>query len=157
MTMTSTTAAEHLSNGAGPVGAMRCTTADRERTAGRLHEAAGDGRLTMEETEERLGQAYAARYHHELEALTTDLAAANPSPAGWALVATQFRRQLLDDVAILLGRAPGTGAQRLRILLVLLGVLAFAVAAVSLAMHGAFADEPGPGVRPGHGYHFDRD
>jgi hypothetical protein len=155
--MTSTTTAEHRSNGAGPVGAMRCTTADRERTAGLLHEAAGDGRLTMEETEERLGQAYAARYDYELEALTTDLTPANPSPAGWALVATQFRQQLLDDLAMLLGRAPGTRAQRLRILLVLLGVLAFAVAALSLAMHGVFANEPRPGTGPGHGYHFDRD
>jgi Domain of unknown function (DUF1707) len=152
--MTSTTAAEHhLSNGAVPDGAMRCTTADRERTAGRLHEAAGDGRLTMEETDERLGQAYAARYHYELEALTTDLAPADPGPTGWALVATQIRRQLLDDLAILLGRAPGTRAQRLRILLVLIAVLAFAVGVVSLAMHGVFAGEHGPE----HGYHFDRD
>jgi hypothetical protein len=101
-----------------------------------------------------LGTPTATFTHYELDALTADLAPASSSPAGWALVATQLRRQLLDDFAVLLGRAPGTRAQRLRILLVL---LAFAVAAVSLAMHGVFADEPRPGVGPGHGYHFDRD
>jgi hypothetical protein len=111
----------------------------------------------MEETEQRLGHSCAARYPHELKALTTDLAPTSPSPAGWALVATQFRRQLLDDFAVLLGRAPGTRAQRLHILLEALAVLAFAVAAVSLAMHGVFADGPGPGEGPGHWYPFDRD
>jgi hypothetical protein len=51
-----------------PDGAVRCTHADREQTAGRLQEATGDGRLSMDETEERLGRVYAARYHYDLDA-----------------------------------------------------------------------------------------
>jgi hypothetical protein len=136
-----------------PDGAVRCTHADREQTASRLHEATGDGRLTMDETEERLGRVYAARYHHELDALKADLAAPNPSPVGWALVATHLRRQLLDDLAVLVGRVPGTPGQRIRILLVALTVLMVTATAVLMMLHGVFAD--GPGFEPGH--HFDRD
>jgi Domain of unknown function (DUF1707) len=121
-----------------PSGAVRCSNADRERISGLLHEAAGDGRLTMEETEERLGQTYAARYHHELDTLTADLAA--PSPVGWALVFATARRQILGDLAVLLGRAPGTRARRIGTLLVALAVLLFLAAAAFLMMHGIIAD-----------------
>jgi Domain of unknown function (DUF1707) len=61
------TASEHTaaevppSQEARPSAAMRCTHADRERVCAVLHEAAGDGRLGMDETEDRLGRAYAAR------------------------------------------------------------------------------------------------
>ena len=51
------------------VPAIRCSTAERERTGARLHRAAGEGRLDLDETGERLGRAWAARYRHELEAL----------------------------------------------------------------------------------------
>jgi hypothetical protein len=47
--------------------------ADRERTADILRQAAGDGRLTMEELEERLNIAYETRTHAELERLTADV------------------------------------------------------------------------------------
>ncbi len=54
---------------------LRASDAERERTAEVLHEAAGEGRLTLDELEERLAAAYAARYRHELPALTADLPA----------------------------------------------------------------------------------
>ncbi|MFE2187355.1 DUF1707 domain-containing protein [Streptomyces sp. NPDC059455] len=72
---------------------MRASDAERERIAEVLREAVAEGRLDMEEFEERLGAAYAARTHGELEPLVRDLpvpggaAPAPPSPAdrtGWA-------------------------------------------------------------------------
>jgi hypothetical protein len=52
---------------------LRASDADRERTADLLRSAAGEGRLTMEELEERLHSAYAARTHAELDGLTADV------------------------------------------------------------------------------------
>lgn len=74
---------------------MRASDAERERIAEVLREAVAEGRLTMEEFEERLDAAYKARTHAELTPLVRDLpvpsgtgrAAAAPAPAGgggWA-------------------------------------------------------------------------
>jgi hypothetical protein len=63
---------------------MRAADSDRERVAEQLREAAGHGRLTMDELEERLERAYAARTYAELALLTRDLPApgtAAPLPA----------------------------------------------------------------------------
>jgi hypothetical protein len=66
---------------------MRAADSDRERVAEQLREAAGHGRLTMDELEERLECAYSAKTYAELEPLTRDLPAAGttpplPAPAG---------------------------------------------------------------------------
>ena len=55
--------------------------ADRERVAERLRAAAGDGRLTPAELEERLEIAFSARTDAELEPLVADLPAAAPGPS----------------------------------------------------------------------------
>lgn len=64
---------------------MRASDADRERVANVLREAAGDGRLTMEELDERLDAVYAAKTYAELEPITHDLpgsgAAYTPAPS----------------------------------------------------------------------------
>ncbi|HVT67152.1 MAG TPA: DUF1707 domain-containing protein, partial [Trebonia sp.] len=52
---------------------MRASDADRERVANVLREAAGDGRLTMEELDERLDAVYAAKTYAELAPITHDL------------------------------------------------------------------------------------
>lgn len=52
---------------------MRASDTDRELVADRLREAAGHGRLTMDELDERLELTYAARTYAELEPLTRDL------------------------------------------------------------------------------------
>lgn len=52
---------------------MRAADSDRERVAEVLRQAAGDGRLTLDELDERLGQVYSARTYAELEPLTSDL------------------------------------------------------------------------------------
>ena len=51
----------------------RASHADREHVADRLREAAGDGRLSIDELDERLDAAFAARTYAELDVLTSDL------------------------------------------------------------------------------------
>lgn len=71
-------------------GNLRASDSDRERVADILRQAAGDGRLTMEELDERLDAVYAAKTYAELEPITKDLPAAGtahapvpaPAPAG---------------------------------------------------------------------------
>jgi Domain of unknown function (DUF1707)/Cell wall-active antibiotics response 4TMS YvqF len=51
----------------------RASDAEREATVARLREAAAEGRLTVEELDERIDAAYAASTRAELEPLTADL------------------------------------------------------------------------------------
>lgn len=62
---------------------MRAADSDRERVAGQLRSAHDEGRLTLTEYDERVGQAWAARTYAELAALTADLpqSQARPAPA----------------------------------------------------------------------------
>jgi DUF1707 SHOCT-like domain len=64
---------------------LRASDADRERVANVLREAAGDGRLSMDELDERLDAVYAAKTYAELEPITHDLpdsrAAYVPAPS----------------------------------------------------------------------------
>ena len=59
---------------------LRASDADRERAAERLRAAAGEGRLSADELEERLERAFGAQTEAELEPLTADLPRA-PRPA----------------------------------------------------------------------------
>jgi hypothetical protein len=78
--------------------------AERERTVGRLRDAVGEGRLTLEEFSERVGAAQLARTDRDLASLARDLptlsapataAAASPTssdtPAGVDPIAEQHR------------------------------------------------------------------
>jgi hypothetical protein len=53
--------------------ALRASDADREHTAELLRRAAGEGRLEVDELEERLQLAYATRTQRELDALVADV------------------------------------------------------------------------------------
>ena len=69
-----------------PLPEQRASDADRERAVITLGRAAGDGRLDVDELEERLQAAYAARTHGELERLLADVGGAitgdlAPAPA----------------------------------------------------------------------------
>ncbi|MFD5051795.1 DUF1707 SHOCT-like domain-containing protein [Streptomyces tendae] len=57
----------------GAMPALRASHADRDRAVDVLSAAAGDGRLTAEELDERVGAALTARTQGELAALTADL------------------------------------------------------------------------------------
>jgi hypothetical protein len=68
----------------------RASDADRERIVEVLRGAGSDGQLTVDELEERVSSAYAARTRTELERLTVDLSVgslsdAAPAPAGTAV------------------------------------------------------------------------
>jgi hypothetical protein len=63
---------------------LRASDAEREETVARLREHAAAGRLEVEELEQRIGAAYAARTHGELAVLQRDLPRAQrsrPRPA----------------------------------------------------------------------------
>ena len=79
-----------MSELSGPTdrGRMRVSDADREQAADVLREAAGQGRLSMDELDERLELAYAAKTYADLAAVTHDLPQAGTalSPASAAQV-----------------------------------------------------------------------
>ena len=72
--------ADHSENPV-PRGELRVSYEDRDRVAEELRVAAGDGRLTAEELDERLEVALTARTYAELASVTRDL----PSAAGGTL------------------------------------------------------------------------
>jgi len=67
---------------------LRVSDADRERVARLLRDAAGEGRLTVDELDERVERAYAARTAGELAELTTDL----PATAAGRAIAPSGRK-----------------------------------------------------------------
>lgn len=58
--------------------AMRAGDGDRQATADRLQNALAEGRLDLDEYDERLQRAYAAKTYAELDALLADLPGAAP-------------------------------------------------------------------------------
>ena len=67
---------------------LRAADTDRAAVAEVLGTALREGRLTVEEYDERLAAAYAARTHADLAVLTTDL----PTPAPAATSPGPLRR-----------------------------------------------------------------
>jgi hypothetical protein len=59
---------------------MRVSDADRHEVADILREAAGEGRLDIEELEERIEEAYKAKTYADLEPITQDLPVAGRPP-----------------------------------------------------------------------------
>lgn len=60
---------------------MRISDADRQRVADVLRDAAGDGRLDLEELDERLELTWQAKTYADLVPITVDLHATGPVPA----------------------------------------------------------------------------
>jgi Domain of unknown function (DUF1707) len=56
-----------------PLPELRASDADREHTAELLRQAAGEGRLDVDELEERLSSVYATRTQRELDLLVADV------------------------------------------------------------------------------------
>jgi hypothetical protein len=120
---------------------IRCSDAERTEAREYLAEAAGEGRLTVDEVEERLTRVAAARYRVELAETTADLPprpASADSSSGWLPVFVSARRQLGADVATLLGRggAAVNGKRRLVVLIAALAALLIFAALVVAAFHG---------------------
>lgn len=138
---------------------LRASDADREAVVARLHDAFTRGLLTMEECDERMAAAYAARFVRDLPPLTADLPPVPPTaPAapGWralfALALLQLRTALAGFSW--LGSARSVRA-RPRLALAAVGLLALlSIAAVST---GPLLGGDGPaqdGARMGHMGHF---
>jgi Domain of unknown function (DUF1707)/Cell wall-active antibiotics response 4TMS YvqF len=75
-----------MSELSGPAdhGLMRVSDSDREQAAEVLREAAGHGRITMDELDERLELAYAAKTYADLAVVTRDLPQAGQPAAAAA-------------------------------------------------------------------------
>jgi Domain of unknown function (DUF1707) len=58
---------------------VRASDAEREEYARAIREAVGEGRLSLDEGDERLARVYAVRYRDELRPLVSDL----PREEGW--------------------------------------------------------------------------
>ena len=71
---------------------LRVSHEDRDQVAEQLRVAAGDGRLTADELDERLESALTARTYGELEALLTDL----PTSPGAVLAPVQEAKELVQ-------------------------------------------------------------
>src|SRR5690554_5869704 len=63
-------------------GEVRVSDQEREQVAARLQQASADGRLNLEELDERLREVYAAKTNHDLARLTRDLPAVTDAPVG---------------------------------------------------------------------------
>jgi hypothetical protein len=71
---------------------LRVSHEDRDRVAEQLRVAAGDGRLTADELDQRLETALTARTYGELEVLLTDL----PATPGAALAPASEAKELVE-------------------------------------------------------------
>jgi hypothetical protein len=85
---------------AGAQGALRVSHEDRDQVAEALRVAAGDGRLTAEELDERLERALTARTYDDLAVLLTDL------PTAGIAVVPRDGTQLSGPLAAILPGAP---------------------------------------------------
>lgn len=56
-----------------PPSGIRASDAERERTVAHLHDALGEGRLDIDETDRRVATAYAATHREQLPPLVDDL------------------------------------------------------------------------------------
>ena len=134
----------------------RASDADREAVVRVLHDAVTRGQLTLEECDERVTAAFAARHLHELPPLTADLPrAAPPAPVapGWRAVAVLLWLQLRT----LLNAATWRGAvrsarMRPRLAVAVVGLLA--VLMVGAVTAGALDDHGPGGARIEHAHRF---
>ncbi|MFJ6053117.1 DUF1707 domain-containing protein [Streptomyces sp. NPDC092307] len=72
-----------------PLPELRASDADRDRVVERLRDAVAEGRLDMEEFEERLEAAYTSRTYAELEPLTRDLPVPEGGPVAGSTAAVE--------------------------------------------------------------------
>ncbi|MGH3377349.1 MAG: DUF1707 SHOCT-like domain-containing protein [Actinoallomurus sp.] len=97
-------------------GELRASHEDRDRAVERLRVAAGDGRLSADELDERLETALTARTYGELEALLTDLPATGPALRdGAAAVSPKEMSRIAVDSASAKRDGPWAVPQRLEI------------------------------------------
>ena len=83
--------------------ALRASDADRERIAERLHSAATEGRIRVEELEQRLEAAFSARTYGELARIVSDLPGGAMVMRAPGRSVTPVRRAMLAALAVSVG------------------------------------------------------
>lgn len=118
---------------------LRASDADRAAMVARLQEAVGRGLLTLDEGDERMASAFAARYVDELAPLTADLPA--PAPGGPAAVGwRQLGEAFVDQLRAELQMTAAAGVRSRRFAVSAFAVLLFVLlvlAMVAAVLHGA--------------------
>jgi hypothetical protein len=128
---------------------LRASDADRAAAVARLQEAVGRGLLTLDEGDERMAAAFAARYVDELAPLWADLPApapAGPATMGWRRIGEALAAQLRYELQM----TASSGLRSRRFAVSALAVLFFVllvIAMVGAVLHGAA--DPG-----GYHHHF---
>jgi len=91
---------------------LRAADADRERAVEILRQAAAEGRISFDELDERVNQAYAARTFADLEALTGDLPGAKVSASAPAVTRYQLAQVPAGTPVSAVSAAVMSGAKR---------------------------------------------
>jgi hypothetical protein len=117
--------------------AWLAASADRERAVGVLRAGFAEGRLTQDELDERVAQAYAARTYEQLWALTADLPA---GPLPYPLFPPALPRQAPG--AVLAPSAAAASRWRSGAALVLTALVIFTLAALVTAVITAHSGQP---------------
>jgi Domain of unknown function (DUF1707) len=81
---------------------VRASDAERERVAALVSDAAGEGRLTLAEADERMNLIYATTYRHELDPFVADLPNTAPERKGLAGNGVPRRLRIHATVAVVL-------------------------------------------------------
>ncbi|MCW2741448.1 MAG: hypothetical protein JWR45_1870 [Blastococcus sp.] len=127
----------------------RASDADREAVVRELHDAVARGLLSLEEGDERMAAAYAARFAHDLPPLTADLPPAPallraPAAPGWRAVAVLVWLQLRTLFTRATWRSVRARPRLAIAVVMVLAVLSFGAAAAGEAFdhgeHGEHAD-----------------
>ena len=116
---------------------LRASEDQREHTAAVLREHFQQGRLSIDELAERLGVAFAARTHDELDALLGDLPAQGPQAAARALRRHVRMFLLVNALLVTIWLLTGAGY--------LWPVWPFLGWGIGLAVHALASDDPEPG------------
>jgi hypothetical protein len=126
---------------------LRASDADREAVVRTLHDAVGRGLLTIDECDERVAAAYAARFLRDLPPLTADLPPSAPVAPGWRPLLGMAWLQLRTALAALSWRGV-----RARPRLALAAVALLALVSIAVVSTGAVFDHERPEFH--HAEHF---
>jgi hypothetical protein len=120
---------------------IRASDADRAETIEALQDATARGLLAHDESGERMGVAFAARFRDELPALTADLPpTGSPTIAatpGWRHLGSTLAGQVRHDAHAALAAGPRSRRFLLTVLVAIL-LLGFLVTLGALAVDGLF-------------------
>ena len=125
---------------------IRASDAERQAVVTVLHDALSRGLLTVEECDERMAAAYAARFVRELPPLTADLPpapAAPPTAPGWRPLAVLAWLQLRAALAGFSGRGSARSV-RPRPRLALAAVALLALLSIGAVSTGPLFGADGP-------------